>query len=208
MPFFTRSDTLVSEPEEISTSAIASEDEDETPTPSQQQHPEYPTVDPEIEAAAINLRRTELLALASCVASPLIGGWLLHHIREFLSRPSEGLVSTFNITLFVMAAELRPALKLMEMIKQRSLHLQKIVHRNMFEASVSAPTPVDISPLNARIELLESTIEDLRMSVVRVQGGREEVVTGVREGVRADVEALNRILLHLIPANERCRSKV
>jgi hypothetical protein len=90
---------------------------------------------------------------------------------------------------------------LMEMIKQRSLHLQKIVHRDMFEANVPAPTPVDISPLNARIEFLESTIEDLRMSVVRVQGGREEVVTGVREGVRADVEALNRILLPPPPSN-------
>jgi hypothetical protein len=197
MPFFTRSDTFVAEPEETSTSAIASEDEDETtPTPSQQ-HLEPPTVDPEVEAAAINLRRTELFALASCVVSPLIGGWLLHHIREFLSRPSEGLVSTFNITLFVMAAELRPALKLMEMIKQRSLYLQKIVHRDMLEANIPVPTPLDISPLNARIEFLEGTIEDLRMSVVRVQGGREEVVTGVREGVRADVEALNRIPLRL-----------
>ena len=66
MPFFTRSDTFVAEPEE--TSAIASEDEDETtPTPSQQ-HPELPTIDPEVEAAAVNLRRTELFALASCVA--------------------------------------------------------------------------------------------------------------------------------------------
>src|SRR5271167_1069277 len=74
MPFFTRSDTFVAEPEETSTSAIASEDEDETtPTPSQQ-HLESPTVDPEVEAAAINLRRTELFALASCVVSPLIGG--------------------------------------------------------------------------------------------------------------------------------------
>ena len=190
MPFFTQSDPFVADPEE--TSAVVSEDEDETtPTPSRQ-HPEVPTVEPEIEAAAINLRRTELLALASCVASPLLGGWLLHHIREFLSRPSEGLVSTFNITLFVMAAELRPALKLMEMIKQRSLHLQKIVHRDILEANAPAPTSIDLHPLNARIEQLESTIEDLRMSVVRVQGGREEVVTGVREGVRADVEALNR----------------
>jgi hypothetical protein len=40
-----------------------------------------------------------------------------------------------------MAAELRPALKLMEMIKQRSLHLlQEIVHRDMLEANVPAPT--------------------------------------------------------------------
>jgi len=198
MPFFTRPDSFVQTPEE--TTAIASDDEDETPTPSQHNQTHHiPDLSPDLEAeaAAINLRRTELLALASCVASPLLGGYLLHYIREFLSRPSEGLVSTFNITLFVMAAELRPAIKLMEMVKQRSLHLQRVVHKDMLEAQGSQVQQnlganVEIESLNARIEGLENVIEELRMSVVRVQGGREEVVTGVREGVRADVEALNR----------------
>lgn len=185
MPFFTKLT-----PGQHSTSAISSEDEDETPTPSRHQSL---ALDPEAEAAAINLRRTELLALTSCVTAPLMGGYLLHYIREFLSRPSEGLISTFNITLFVMAAELRPAMKLMEMIKQRSLHLQKIVHREMLEAGPANP-PIDIEPLNHKIAELENTIEELRVSIERVQGGREEVVTGVREGVRADVEALNRTL--------------
>ena len=192
-PFFTGREGFVSKPESTSTSAVASEDEDETPTPLPRPPPELP-LDSEIETAAINRRRTELLALASCVASPLIGGYLLHCIREFLSRPSEGLVSTFNITLFVMAAELRPAMKLMEMIKQRSLHLQKIVHKDMLEGNISNNPTVVIEPLNKKIKELESVIDELRISVVRVQGGREEVVTGVREGVRADVEALNRII--------------
>ena len=197
MPLFTRPQApFTAEPGDISTSAIVSEDEDETPTPSQHHPEQEPQIDTEIEAAAMSLRRTELLALTCCVLSPLIGGYLLHYIREFLSRPSEGLVSTFNITLFVMAAELRPAMKLMEMIKQRSLHLQKIVHKDMLEASANNPTPVNIEPLNHRVLELENVIEELRMSLVRVQGGREEVVTGVREGVRADVEALNRILSH------------
>lgn len=203
MPFFTRTEGFVSTPEQ--TSAIVSEDEDETPTPSHH-HPEQP-LDPETEAAAINLRRTEILALASCVASPLIGGYLLHYIREILSRPSEGLVSTFNITLFVMAAELRPAMKLMEMIKQRSLYLQKIVHKDVLEGNVNNPS-VDFEPLNRKIEQLENTIEELRMSVVRVQGGREEVVSGVREGVRADVEALNRILPSWVRVNSRRSSSI
>jgi hypothetical protein len=191
MPFFAGTEGFGSTTEE---SAIATEDEDNTPTPSQ--HNPDNNTDPEIEAATMNLRRTELLALTSCVASPLIGGYLLHYIREFLSRPSEGLVSTFNITLFVMAAELRPAMKLMEMIKQRSLYLQNIVHKDTLESNVNnnnSPV-VDIEPLNQKIERLENMIEELQMSIVRVQGGREEVVTGVREGVRADVEALNRIL--------------
>jgi len=206
-PFFTGREGFVSTPEPTSTSAVASEDEDETPTPSQHPPPELP-FDSAIETAAINLRRTELLALASCVASPLIGGYLLHCIREFLSRPSEGLVSTFNITLFVMAAELRPAMKLMEMIKQRSLHLQKIVHKDMLEGNISNNPTVDIEPLNNKIKELESVIDELRISVVRVQGGREEVVTGVREGVRADVEALNRIIPQSREVNGRCCSSI
>jgi hypothetical protein len=193
MPFFTRPE-MVATPEEVPTSAIASEDEDETPTPSHQIHETASDIgSSEIEEATIKLRRTELLALTSCVASPLIGGWLLHYIREFLSRPSEGVVSTFNITLFIMAAELRPAMKLMEMIKQRSLYLQKIVHKETLEGNVTQSIPADIEPLNNKIMQLENTIEELRMSIVRVQGGREEVVTGVREGVRGEVEALNRM---------------
>jgi hypothetical protein len=197
MPFFTNTEGMTTTPEDTTDTVIVSSDDDETPTPSRhhQQHP--PTVNPEREAAAINLRRTELLALTSCVASPLIGGYLLHYIREFLSRPSEGVVSTFNITLFIMAAELRPALKLMEMIKQRSLYLQKIVHQDMLEGNVVKNTTsnVDLEPVNEKIMQLENTIEDLRRSITRVQGGREEVVTGVREGVRGEVEALNRMSL-------------
>jgi hypothetical protein len=196
MPFFTNTEGMTTTPEDTTDTVIVSSDDDETPTPSRhRQHP--PTINPEREAAAINLRRTELLALTSCVASPLIGGYLLHYIREFLSRPSEGVVSTFNITLFVMAAELRPALKLMEMIKQRSLYLQKIVHQDMLEGNVVKNTTsnVDLEPVNEKIMQLENTIEDLRRSITHVQGGREEVVTGVREGVRGEVEALNRMSL-------------
>ena len=175
-------------------SAVTSDDELETVNASSHQQT---TGASESEAAIINLRRTELLALASCAAAPLIGGWLLHHIREFLSRPSEGLVSTFNITLFVMAAELRPAMKIMEMIKERSLHLQRIIHKEILETNVSRPS-TDLEPLNEKIATLENAIEELRMSIMRVQGGREEVVAGVREGIRADVEALNRNSLRLV----------
>lgn len=209
MPFFTRSHDTAASPGETSTSAIESDDEDETPTPSRQQNrsPDIETevIDSESEIAAQKLRQTELFALVSCVAAPLLGGWLLHYIREFLSRPSEGVVSTFNIHLFVMAAEIRPAMKLMEMIKQRSLHLQRLVHKSTLEGTTTQPpAQVNLEPFDTRVAQVENTIEELRMSVMRVQGGREEVVTGVREGIRGEVEALNRIypfprLLFLVP---------
>jgi hypothetical protein len=206
VPFFTPSHDTVSSPEETSTSAIASEDEDDTPTPSvhQNQSPNVETevLDSETEIAARKLRQTELLALVSCVVAPLIGGWLLHYIREFLSRPSEGVVSTFNIHLFVMAAEIRPAMKLMEMVKQRSLHLQRLVHKDTLEGNTTqtAPQQIDLEPFNNKIGQLENTIEELRMSLVR-------------EGIRGEVEALNRMspsfcFSYLLLANYRCRSSI
>lgn len=197
VPFFTHTHEMVATPEETSTSAVISDDEDGTPTPTHHDHPsdnENPVSELESEIASRKLRQTELLALISCVAAPLLGGWLLHYIREFLSRPSEGVVSTFNIHLFVMAAEIRPAMKLMEMVKQRSLHLQRLVHKNALEGNTTQiPEQVDMEPFNNKIMQLENTIEELRMSITRVQGGREEVVTGVREGIRGEVEALNRM---------------
>jgi hypothetical protein len=198
VPFFTHTHEMVGTPEETSTSAVISEDEDGTPTPPHHRdHPsenETPGAESESEIASRKLRQTELLALVSCVAAPLLGGWLLHYIREFLSRPSEGVVSTFNIHLFIMAAEIRPAMKLMEMVKQRSLHLQRLVHQNALEGNTTQNTAqVDMEPFNNKIMQLENTIEEMRMSIARVQGGREEVVTGVREGIRGEVEALNRM---------------
>jgi hypothetical protein len=185
--------------------SIASEDQDGLPKSNVQ--PPQVDMDPETKAAILNLQRTELLAFASCIVAPLLGGWLLHYIREFLSRPSGGLVSSFNITLFVMAAELRPTMKLMEMIKQRSLYLQRLVHQEMLESN-AGNLPFNIETINERIVNLENMIEELRMALIRIQGGREEVVTTVKEGVRADLEALNRIPFAIKQSDFRSRSSV
>jgi hypothetical protein len=167
------------------------DDEDTTPEP-----PSRPIFDSSVLEAQADLRRTELLALTMCVFSPLIGGYLLHCIRHFLSRPSEGLVSSFNITLFVMAAELRPVMTLMELVKQRSLHLQKVVHKEAFSGR-----SVDVESLDKRVAEMQNTVEVLGISLGDIQGGRDEVVTGVREGVRGEIEALNRFPYSGILAN-------
>ncbi|OLL26950.1 hypothetical protein NEOLI_000741, partial [Neolecta irregularis DAH-3] len=56
---------------------------------------------------------------------PLVGGILLHWIRQTLARPRDGLISNLNITLFVLAAELKPATHLLDMIKHRSINLRR-----------------------------------------------------------------------------------
>ena len=83
--------------------------------------------DPRNTAARRELRRHEIAALASCFLFPLIGAWLLHTIRSQLSRPSEGLVSNYNLTIFLLAAEIRPFSHLLKLVRGRTLHLQRVV---------------------------------------------------------------------------------
>jgi hypothetical protein len=51
------------------------------------------------EAAQRELGREEVFALIGCFVSPLLGAYLLHTIRSQLTRPSEGLVSNFTLTI-------------------------------------------------------------------------------------------------------------
>ena len=59
---------------------------------------------PAHEAATNELYTHEMLALLSCFLFPLLGAYLLHTIRSQLSRPSEGLVSDYNLTIFLLAS--------------------------------------------------------------------------------------------------------
>ncbi|KAI5790180.1 hypothetical protein EDC01DRAFT_788463 [Geopyxis carbonaria] len=114
--------------------------------------------------ARAELRTHALAALLCCFLGPVLGGALLHSIRTQLSRPSEGLVSTFNLTIFVLAAELRPAALVVRLVRARSLHLHARLH---------LPPP-------ARVDALEARVEDLAEQL-RALAARE-----------ADVDALNR----------------
>ncbi|KAA8901727.1 hypothetical protein FN846DRAFT_754103, partial [Sphaerosporella brunnea] len=130
-----------------------------------------PIVDPARVAAEKEMRRNEMLALTACFAGPLLGGWMLHAVRSQLSRPSEGLVSNFNLTVFVLAAELRPVAQVVKLMRARTLHLQRMVHR-----------------------LPRSRVEDVER---RVEGLAEEVRELAALAKRAverdpDLDALNR----------------
>ena len=86
------------------------------------------------EAAANELYIHEVLALLSCFISPLLAAYLLHAIRSQLSRPSEGLISNYNLTIFVLASELRPMAHLVKLIQARTLHLQRVVNANPYDS--------------------------------------------------------------------------
>jgi len=109
-------------------------------------------------AAAWELRMNEMLALLACFVGPCIGGWLLHAIRSQLSRPSEGLVSNFNLTIFVLAAELRPAAQVVKLIRNRSLYLHSVVHH---------PPMTRVDALATRLEELNAEVRDLTLMTTK-----------------------------------------
>ena len=117
------------------------------------------------------LRYDEARALLACFAGPLFGGWLLHIIRSSLSRPSEGLVSNFNLTIFVLAAELRPAAQVVKLLRGRNEYLQSLVHH----------------PPVSKMETLASKVEELHAEVRELSALTARAIE--RE---ADLDALNR----------------
>ncbi|KAF6843320.1 hypothetical protein CMUS01_02232 [Colletotrichum musicola] len=137
----------------------------------------------------------EILALVGCFMFPMLGAYLLHAIRAQLSRPREGLVSNYNLTIFLLAAELRPLSHLMKLVQNRTLQLQRDVHVNPYKEE--AVTPDQVRVLIARLELLESRPEPTMIK----QNGNSDTVKAkpeaaiardVRNAIQPDLDALNR----------------
>lgn len=108
-------------------------------------------------AAETELRLHELAALLCCFVSPALSAWLLHAIRAHLSRPSEGLVSNFNISIFLMFAEIKPMSHLIKLILRRTLFLQRRVNLDNLRDQ-SHPAGEKLNDLIARIEELEAHV--------------------------------------------------
>ncbi|PYH93189.1 hypothetical protein BO71DRAFT_355851 [Aspergillus ellipticus CBS 707.79] len=156
-------------------------------------------------AAAANreLQIHELAALASCFILPLVGTWLLHTIRSKLSRPSEGLVSNYNLTIFLLASEIRPVSHLLKMVQARTLHLQRIVA----SSSEDETNKVDVNKvldLAKRLEELEAHVAETaaaRLSAIDQNQNRpspqereatRSMIAEVRKTFQGDIDALNR----------------
>ena len=110
-------------------------------------------------AAQSELRLHEFLALLSCFMFPLIAAWLLHSIRSQLSRPSEGLVSNYNLSIFVLVAEIRPISHLIKMVQRRTLFLQRRANIDFLKESTRADNQ-HITDLLHRLNELEAHVAD------------------------------------------------
>lgn len=147
----------------------------------------------------------ESMALVACFIFPLLAAYLLHTIRGQLSRPSEGLVSNYNLSIFCMASELRVFSHMFKLLQSRTLHLQRVVHRSPYAASpnVSASLLNDISD---RLDRLENPTSRIRDGDGSSDGPGESsaahtadqwkqeaaLVQQVRSGIQPDLDALRR----------------
>ncbi|KAL7960804.1 hypothetical protein V8C34DRAFT_275772 [Trichoderma compactum] len=146
------------------------------------------------QAALKELYRHESLALASCFILPMLSAYLLHYIRGQLSRPSEGLVSNFNLTIFLMAAELRVLSHIITLVQSRTLHLQKIVQDSPFGQRVGTETLLE--EMLRRLERLE-TLSTSQGNVIAGHGESLGTTTAtvsrdVRNAIQPELDALNR----------------
>ncbi|EXJ62871.1 hypothetical protein A1O7_03313 [Cladophialophora yegresii CBS 114405] len=161
-------------------------------------------VNEEAAAAQKELRVHELLALLSCFVFPLIAAWLLHSIRSQLSRPSEGLVSNYNLSIFVLVAEIRPIAHLIKMVQRRTLFLQRRANMDFLKESSRADSQ-QFRDLTHRLDEMEAYVAD---RAVHSGKQRDEqinadalvarttatVASEVKRTVQPEVDALNRAM--------------
>jgi hypothetical protein len=165
---------------------------------------ERPTTSNEAMASAQQeLRVHELVALGCCFIFPLLAAWLLHAIRSHLSRPSEGLVCNYNLSIFLLMAEIRPLSHLIKMIQARTLYLQRHVNLEVLEENRKGDKGA-IEDLLTRVEELEAhiangiaeknTSDPTESSETITAKASSQATAEVRKTVQPELEALNRAM--------------
>lgn len=149
------------------------------------------------ESAARELYMHEMLALMWCFLFPMLGAYLLHTIRGQLSRPSEGLVSDYNLCIFLIAAEMRPAAHVLGLIQDRTVRVQRIVTSNPH--TIKTKRDQQIEALCVRINELEARAAAGEMMPAATQADASDarvaaavVARSVRDGIQPELDALNR----------------
>ncbi|KAG5957506.1 hypothetical protein E4U58_005951 [Claviceps cyperi] len=179
-------------------------------------HPEHPPdLITSIKRSALReLYAHEVLALLSCFLLPLLSAYLLHQIRVQLSRPSEGLVSNYNLTIFLLVSELRAFSHTIKLVKSRTLHLQRVLHggQDPFPAPGQPPAAAAhleevlqrIGRLEARSladEFVREHSQDDHIMMMGCSPGRSagpnleqkaSLLRDMRNAIQPDLDALNR----------------
>ncbi|KAK4038477.1 hypothetical protein C8A01DRAFT_17457 [Parachaetomium inaequale] len=156
------------------------------------------------DAALGRLQTLELMALTACFLAPALATYILYSIRYFLSRPSEGLVSNFNVGIFFLAAEVGPLSHSIKLLLAHTLHLQRVVNSNPYR--MVRITPDKYRGLVSRLDELEARVleqagrdgcEGCDCSNAHKQQQaarqlREDVTRDVRAAVAPDIDGVVR----------------
>ncbi|KAL2201559.1 hypothetical protein P885DRAFT_26177 [Corynascus similis CBS 632.67] len=158
----------------------------------------------QLEAALSRLRVLEVVALGACFLAPAMATYLLYSVRYLLSRPSEGVVSNFNVGIFLLAAEVTPLSHSIKLVLAHTLHLQRVVHSNPYR--MVRMTPSRYRALLARLDAVESRVAELavreacegcdcgdaRVQQARARQLREDVARDVRAAVGPEIDGVVR----------------
>lgn len=103
------------------------------------------------ESVEEELRRHELVGLIWVIISPGVAGYTLQYSRYFLSNYDK-YMSTFNVTVFVLAATIKPLIHVIALLRERTVFLQSEVLVNESE----------IELLQKKLEMMEEEFDTLR----------------------------------------------
>lgn len=147
---------------------------------------QMPTMPHVSNKARDELKRTELLAFVACFVGPLLGALILHNIRsQFTHRTRDGIVTDLHLTIYMMGAEIRPMSRLMKMVTERTLHLQRIVREESRDQTGSTSS----HGLSQRLAELEARFDGPTQNN---DVDAAKITAEVRQSMQLQLDALNR----------------
>jgi hypothetical protein len=144
--------------------------------------------------ATLELRKQELFALFATFTFPAVAAYLLHVIRAQLSRPSTGLVSDYNLCIFLLAAEFWPCRQVARLVSARTLHLQRTI-AELDDDNESPVNKESMASLTVRIAELEARVADQSLAPNTSTAQKADVTdlaTEIRKRYEPRLEGLER----------------
>lgn len=127
------------------------------------------------------LRRHELAGLLWVMFSPVIAGCTLQYSRYLLSNVDR-YISSFNVTVFILAASIKPLSHVIMLLQERTLFLQS-------EALISESK---VEALETKMDLLEKELYGLRKAYATKKDLGQVVTDDINPSLQQIAKALKR----------------
>lgn len=127
------------------------------------------------------LRRHEIAGLLWVILSPAIAGYTLQYSRYLLSNVDR-YISAFNVTVFILAASIKPISHVMVLLQERTMFLQS-------EALVSES---QVQVLQTKMDLLERELYGLRKAYATKKDLGQVVTEDINPSLQQLAKALKR----------------